>query len=112
MQTIGELPIEAKALLSILIKADICTERNTGRPRNIKFSSYRCARYAITAFLYHWKDATRTEKRYPYTGYRPGLARRLRIASQLVGEVPRDVLDSVSAALGSVGYTRSRRAEG
>jgi hypothetical protein len=104
VQTLNSLPVEAKALLSIL-----------SRGGHLDRGQYRAAiqntalKHSIQALrsnglLVPLEGFSEGNEKVPVYYLPPGLGKRARLAVQLAGEVPREVLDSIAAALRKIGY--------
>jgi hypothetical protein len=103
-ETVGDLPVEAKALLFILIRGmhlDRKQYRTAQQNSVLKIPVRALRRSGLLVPLEGFGDG---DEREPVYHLAPKLVRRLKIAAQLAGEVPRDVLESVSAALKAIGY--------
>lgn len=103
------LPVEARALVSILSRGAHLTRKqylsSTKNPYlNIPIKKLRA--FGLLVPLVGESEGGGTEPVYYFP---PRTTKHIRLASQLVGEIPKEVLNSVSSALRGVGYMSAAR---
>jgi hypothetical protein len=103
LQTVRDLPIEGRALLSILIRGGHLTRHQYQAA--MKRSELRLAvRSLRNSGLLVPLEGFENDQKVPVYWLPSGLIRVAKVSLNLAGDAPRDIVESVSRALETIGY--------
>ena len=103
-EKIRGLPIEARAFISILSRGRHLTRKeytisSINQPLKVAMKSLRTA-----GLLVPLQGHSEDNGPVPVYYFPPGTTKHIRVASQLAGEVPKEILEKISDALKTIGY--------
>jgi hypothetical protein len=102
---VRQLPIESRAMLQILARGGHLTRKqylSSTKNQYLRIPIKRLRAGGLLVPLVGTSESGRTEPVYYFP---PHTIRSIKLASQLVGDIPKDIVDNVSAALKNVGYS-------
>jgi hypothetical protein len=102
------LPVEARAVLTILSRGGHITRKqyiSSIRHPLLKGPIKRLRAFGLLIPLVGNDEGGRSEPVYYFP---PHTTNQIKLASQLVGDIPNEVLDSISGALKNIGYSTAR----
>ena len=104
VQAVRDLPMEAKALLSILVRGKHMDRKQYRAAQQNQVLKFPIRALRGSGLLVPLEGLSDDGEPVPVYHLAPGIARRVRIATRLTSDVPKDLLESVSAALKTIGY--------